>query len=472
VTAGERIAHIAAQRPEADALIAVGADGAEQRVSWRELESGANRAARVLQRTGVDHRSLVAVSLPAGVAHVTATLGAWKLGAMVLPINPMSTDAEQRRLLAAAPDMCVVGEGARAALTPERLRDEADDSPLPFPTHPPRSAMATGGSTGKPRIVVLNRDWTFPMDGLPTAGDVEAGLRLRQVALVSMPLYHAGFGALHYCLALEHTVVLLEVFRPQLFVEAIRRYSVNCLRTVPAAMRAVLDVPGISPADFASIEAFHHTAASCPESVKRAWLELVRPAALYEDYDSVERIGTASIRGDEWLRHPGSVGRPRHQVRILDESGAGLPPGRVGEVFMRSASSSQPVYIGGGPPLPEVDGFLSVGDLGYLDDQGYLYLVGRRSDVVTVGGTKVYAKEVEEVLLSHPAVRDALVLARPHDYLGQAVHAQVVIVPGRTVSQVELFKHCRGRLVMAKIPLTYEFVHQIARSAAGKVRRR
>jgi bile acid-coenzyme A ligase len=469
----ERVAQIVSLIPHELALVAVSADGAEQRLSWRELHDGVIRAAHALRRAGVDHSSLVIVALPAGVAHVLATHGAWALGAMVLPVNPELTETERRDLLDAVDEACVVGAAPWANVTTEELTADLDDTPLPTAPHPPRSASATGGSTGKPRLVVLNRDWTFPAEGLPTAADRDAGLRLRQVSLVSMPLHHAGFGALHYCLALEHTVVLLAAFRPWLFVEKIREYAVNTLRTVPTAMRAVLDVPGLSPADFSSIEAFHHTAASCPESVKRGWLKLVPPEVLYEDYDSVERIGTLCIRGDEWLAHPGSVGRPRRcEVRVLDEDGNKVAPGEVGEVFMRWAATAQPTYLGEGPRLREADGFLSVGDLGYVDEDEYLYLVGRRSDVISVGGSKVYPQEVEEVLRSHPTVRDALVMSRAHDYLGQAVHAQVVLTPEMPVSHAELFEHCRRHLTMAKIPLTYEFVPQILQSAEGKVKRR
>jgi len=468
---GQRVAELADAHPDETAMVFVTATGDEHHYSWSEVEKKANGAARAMRQLGVTHESLVVIALPTSFAHVVTTIGAWKLGALVLPVDPGVTKSEQRELLALPGSPFVIADADWASISLVRLLDEPDQRPLLPPPGKPRSASATGGSTGKPRYVVL-REWTYPAKGLPTSDDTAAGLRLHQVSLSSLPLFHAGFGAMHYCLALAHKVVILETFRPELFVEAIRRHKVNTLRTVPAAMRAVLDVPGISAEDFASMEAFHHTAASCPEPVKRAWLHLVRPEALYEDYDSVERIGTVSIRGHDWLEHPGSVGRPTGcEVRILSEDGAWAPHGEIGEVFMRSGRSRQPTYVGEGPPLREIDGFFSLGDMGYLDEEGWLYLAGRRSDIISVGGAKVMPKEVEEVLLAHPAVSDVAVVPRSHEYLGQSVHALVVTAPGAHVGNLDLYHHCRSRLVMEKVPLTFDFVSRIPRSAAGKLRR-
>jgi bile acid-coenzyme A ligase len=185
--------------------------------------------------------------------------------------------------------------------------------------------------------------------------------------------------------------------------------------------------------------------------------------------------GMTWIRGDEWLRHPGSVGHP-HQfdLRIVDERGAECAAGTIGQIYMRDpASPGRPfVYLGAPPPPATADGFVSAGDLGWVDHDGYLYLADRRVDLIISGGANVYAAEVEAALSQHPGVDDVAVIGLADDDLGKRVHAVVQPVdPAAPPSPAELDVFARGRLAPYKVPRSFEFVDSLPRNEAGKIQR-
>ena len=503
---GDRVAEIAASDPRRVALHFVDRHGAEQAVTYEELEFRANVCARALQRRGVTEESVLGLVLGRRPEHPVVTLGAWKLGATVVPLNPAAPADELRRTAdtlggrLVGPELddaiplsaLVAADGAAhgtggtggaggaggAAGTGGSGRTggaagpvEADGTAMPG-RGLPRSGSMTGGTTGRPRVILHERGWCIPRHVLGGENDAQGGLRTGQVQLVVLPLHHAGFTTLYYGLALAHSVVLLETFTGARFFDAIERHRVNYLRLVPSYMRLALDAPQAATADLGSVEALNHGAAKCPEGVKRRWLELLGPERVFEDYSSMERLGSTRwitmIRGDEWLEHPGSVGRPQNcEVRIVGDDGRRLPAGETGMVFVRAPGTRQPTYLGEGKPLPEHEGFRSVGDLGYFDADGYLYLVGRGSEVINTGGTKVHAGQVEHVLLSHPDVADAAVVGVPHEYLGSALHA--VVVPRGPVTAEQLEAHCRTHLDIVRVPLSYELRTELGRSESGKL---
>ncbi|GAA2107503.1 AMP-binding protein [Streptomyces synnematoformans] len=461
---------LAARHPDRTAVISVRPDGAETCLTWSELERRSNAAARALAAAGVGEDGVVVVSLPNGIPHIVWTTAAWKTGALVVPVNPAPPEREHADLLARVPGAPVVGG---PAVPPDPPAAAADGAPFPS-AGVPRSAALTGGSTGTSRIVLRRHPWTYDPEAPSPAGYTLAGMRIGQVQLVSLPMYHGGFLETHNGLAMEHTVVVMERFSPTLFLRLVERHRVGFMVLVPTLMRAAASVPGVESFDLGSVEALYHGSGGCHESDKRRWLGLLSPERVYEDYGSVEDIGFLAIRGDEWLKHPGSAGRPSGDVRVrrLDDGGADAPAGVVGNVYIRSSRSTRPRYLGGGPPLAERDGFLTVGDLGYLDDGGYLYLVDRRADMINVGGINVYPAEAEGVLAELPGVADVAVVGRPHDVLGAAVHALVVPAAGGRPRTADLDAHCRGRLVRTKVPVSYTFVDRLPRDAVGKLRRR
>ncbi|MGZ8476430.1 MAG: AMP-binding protein, partial [Candidatus Limnocylindria bacterium] len=413
---GQILREFAEERPIATALVFSPAEGEERAVTWEELDRWTSRLARLLQQRGVDDKAVVVIGLPNCLEHVAAAFAAWKLGALVLPLSHRLPPAERDRTLEVASPTVVVAEwGDAAELTRDVLAtaDELSDAPLPDVVPSPGRALSSGGSTGMPKIIVDPR----PLARAPlTAEDPLArltGMRGDQTQLVSGPLYHNGpFMSCHIGLMGGHRVVVMDRFDAARVVELIQRHRVSWIYLVPTMMRRILDVPGVEDADLSSVAAMYHTAAHCPPDLKRAWLDLLAPERVYEGYGATEEVGLCAIRGDEWLEHPGSVGRPVDtEVKIVGADGAPCPPGEAGEVFMRRISLSETYrYIGAEPAAMDDEGFTSVGDMGWVDEDGYLYPADRRVDLIITGGSNVYPAEVEAVLFEHDAVDDAVVI--------------------------------------------------------------
>jgi bile acid-coenzyme A ligase len=215
------------------------------------------------------------------------------------------------------------------------------------------------------------------------------------------------------------------------------------------------------------------TGAPSPAWLKRAWIEWLGGDRIWEAYGGTERIAGTIISGTEWLEHPGSVGRPTHgrRIRILDEEGKDCPPGTVGEVYMMppGGRGSTYRYVGAEPTATD-DGWETLGDLGFLDDDGYLYLVDRKTDMIVTGGANVYPAEIEGVIDAHPAVRSSAVIGLPDEDLGNAVHA-IVDIADNSLDEAERLSHLAERLVRYKMPRSIELVRTPLRDDAGKVRR-
>jgi bile acid-coenzyme A ligase len=181
------------------------------------------------------------------------------------------------------------------------------------------------------------------------------------------------------------------------------------------------------------------------------------------------------ITGGDWLEHPGSVGvGGEYEIRIVDEGGRALPAGEIGEIFMRSSTSDEPSfeYVGAPPAARSDDGFTSVGDMGWLDEDGYLFIADRRRDMIVTGGANVFPAEVEAALSEHPEVFDSAVIGVPDDDWGQRVHALIQPRdPAAAPILSELRAHCRARLAPYKVPKSFETVARLPRSEAGKLNR-
>jgi bile acid-coenzyme A ligase len=240
-------------------------------------------------------------------------------------------------------------------------------------------------------------------------------------------------------------------------------------------MQRIAALPDLGARDFSSVEAVASTGAPCPPWLKRTWIGLVGARQVTEIFGATEFLGFTIIRGDEWLEHPGSVGLPfGTELRILDEAGCEVPPGEVGEIFMRRQPPVAETYryLGAAPVTTTPDGFSSVGDLGWVDKLGYLFLADRRTDLIITGGANVYPAEVEAALTEHPDVADVVVIGVPDHEWGKRVHAVVQprlgLIPPTPAA---LDRHCRERLVAYKAPKTYEFVTDFPRNDAGKIQR-
>jgi bile acid-coenzyme A ligase len=480
VSFGRRVTDLAQERPDETAIVFAPVDGPERHITWRELEEISNGAAHRLAAAGVGPESLVVVALPNSIEHFPATLGAWKVGACVLPLRWDLPEWERERVLDVAQPTHGVAEWKSESfpvLAPSALTDpDLPTAALPDVVPRRARAIATSGSTGTPKIIVSN----LPGEGVPGQSlenptAVFLGHHAGQVQLIPAPLYHTNGFLIGYAALFEgQTIVVMQRFEARKAVELIERYRVNTFVAVTIMLQRMARLDDIESRDLSSVESVAHGGAPLPEWLARRWIDLLGPEHFFVIYGSSERAGTTMCRGDRWLEHPGTVGRPfDSELKILDADGNELPPGEVGEIYMRWIGQTEPRfdYIGARPDT-RPDLFSSVGDLGWVDDDGFLYMADRRKDLIISGGANVYAAEVEMALTEHPAVADVVVVGVPDDEWGQRVHA-VVQLDQRLdrPSPDELVEHCRSRLASYKLPRSLEFVDRVNRSDAGKVRR-
>lgn len=494
ITYTQRIADLAAAAPEEVALVVAPVDGAEREVTRAALLAESLRAASLLERQGIDRSSLVDVAMPNGLDAVVACLGAWWLGACVLPLSYALPSAELELVLASAAEsgreQLLIGDfdtttvktmpsaafADRASLEP-RARTET------VVPHPGR-AMPSGGSTGRPKVIVSLEPLLTDPAAPPSSMAALFGSRRGQRQIVLGPMYHTGpFGTLFGGLTDGALVVLMERFDGRRALELIEHHGVNRLFAVPAQLLRMARVDDFDRYDLSSLETVYHSGAVCPPWLKRHWIERVGAEHVFEGFGSTETVGALAIRGDEWLAHPGSVGRPIiSDVSIRDVDGNECATGDVGEVFMRfrrpaDAPSAAPrlgfEYWGSPPARSDDDGFVSVGDLGWSDADGYVYVADRRVDMIITGGVNVFPAEVEAVLTEHPDVGDVAVVGVPDPDWGRRVHA--VVEPRQGCDETGLTDaldhHCRARMAAPKVPKSYELVARLPRDENGKIRR-
>jgi len=482
LTWGERIGSRASEDPDRPALVVADPSGSEQVVSRTELEAGSNRIARLLGGMGVGAGSTVVIGLPNCTEHVVTAIAAWKLGAMVVPLNPALPEREREALLDLADPFVVVADWdghsrkavAREAVAAASVSD-LSARPLPRVVTQPGKAIASGGSTGRPKLIVSPAPLLHVEGALAAALRDQIGYRDGHVQLVAGPLYHnLAFNWLHTGLLDGHTIVLLTRFDARCLVDLVERHHVSFMALVPTHIRRILAVPDVGSRDLSSLEATLHTGAPCAPWLKRAWIDLLGPTRVFEAFGATEGNGICFSRGDDWLRRPGTVGHPfATDVLILGADGEPVPPGEVGDIFMRSQAARDTFsYLGSTTASRRADGFVSVGDLGWVDQEGWLYLADRRVDLIITGGSNVYPAEVEGALSEHPAVEEVAVLGLPDDEWGKVVHAVIQAAdPASPPTPEALDTWVRQRLSAYKAPRGYEFVSEFPRDAAGKVRR-
>ncbi|MDT7572841.1 MAG: bile acid-coenzyme ligase [Actinomycetota bacterium] len=477
ISYAERLEQLAASRGADVAIVSVATDGAESTWTWQELRAKARARAAALRDTGVGPGALVVVALPNSLDWYAVVYGAWYCGATVLPLDPALSAGGREPVLELAAEhwapVVLVDESTEEPPAPGR---DVERAVTPPPD--PGIVMLSGGSTGRPKIIVNEGPHVaVPVPDRPVGMTGEIGLRVGQVQLVPGPLFHGApaswstTGLFH-----GHRLIVMTRFDADLAAHLIERHGVQWAFLVPTMMRRIAQLPDISAARLMSLESFVHASAPCPESVKRAWLDLIGPSRVFEAFGGSEAAGATVISGEEWLRHPGSVGKPMpgYEVAVLDDAGLPVPPGEVGLIHMRPAEDPTRArfrYIGA-PRGDARDGWISIGDLGWLDEDGYLFVADRRTDLIITGGANVYPAEVEGVLLDHPGVSDVAVIGVDDSDLGRRVHAVVEPRDLTTPPEIEdLIEHCRQRLSKYKVPRSVEFVAKLPRNDQGKLRR-
>jgi bile acid-coenzyme A ligase len=344
-----------------------------------------------------------------------------------------------------------------------------EDGPLPDVTSPSWKAPTSGGSTGRPKLIVSGDPASLDPDARPTLGVDPDGC-----LLMPGPLYHNG-PVVWSCTALlagAHLVVLPR-FDAEATLAAIEEHAVDVVYLVPTMMKRIWRLPldVRERYDVSSLRFVWHLAEPCPPWLKEAWIDWLGAERIWELYAGTEAQAATIITGPEWLEHRGSVGRPAEgSVLITNEVGAEVPTGEQGEVWLRSIERTTPSYRYIGAEARTRDGgWESLGDVGWLDDDGFLYLGDRLTDMILSGGANIYPAEVEAALQEHPGVHSCAVIGLPDDDLGNRVHA--VVEADADLDTEEVLAYLRERLAAYKLPRSVEVVDEPLRDDAGKVRR-
>jgi bile acid-coenzyme A ligase len=344
--------------------------------------------------------------------------------------------------------------------------------PLPTKISPRWKIQTSGGSTGRPKLIADRQAAVYDPCKAP------AGQMLGEAMLNSGPMYHnAPFVVSCQCLFSGGHVVEMGRFAPLSALELIERHRVDWVNFVPTMMHRIWRLPAEERMSFdlSSLRVVFHMGSVCPPWLKQAWIDWLGPDRIFEMYGGTELIGVTVITGREWLLHKGSVGtiQPGSQMRVLDEQGNVCAPGEIGEVYFLPDRGRNSTYEYLGAQAKAVGDWETLGDLGYVDDDGYLYIVDRRTDMIVSGGANIFPAEVEAALDQHPDVQSSVVIGLPDSDLGHHAHAIVQLAQdARERTDAEALRDFLSeRLVRYKIPRTFEFTDEGLRDDAGKVRR-
>lgn len=465
-----RLHELAAERGDANALVFVGSDGVEQLLSWRDIDDRSIQVAHGLVAAGISQDHRVGIKVKNSPEHVLVALACYHVGAVPVPVRWDLPEWELARVLEVL-DATLIVETSHPCLT-----DASSQStePLPDVMSPNASGVMSSGSTGTPKVILRLVPGMY-MPGASSNRLIEAyGELSSQMVLVPAPLYHNnGFMSLGNLLGGDR-LLLLERFDSSVLLAAIERHGVTGMVATTLMLQRLARDDDFDVHDLSSLEWVMHGAAPLPVWLAERWIERIGAEHFYVCYGSSEGAGATFARGDEYLSHSGTVGRGAMgtTLKILDADQAAVAAGEIGHVYMRSTYGVLAKYVGKVAPMPVTeDGFVTVGDLGWLDDDGYLYLADRRVDMIITGGANVYPAEVEAALSEHESVADVVVIGLSDPEWGRRVHAIVQRAVGASIDAETLRAYAAERLAKYKVPKTVEFLAEIPRSEATKVNR-
>ncbi|MFE5502946.1 acyl-CoA synthetase [Amycolatopsis japonica] len=495
--------NIAAQEPERVALV----DPDGRSIGYGDLAAKANAYARGLQALGLEAGDVVVVLQPNGDELVAAYFAAIQSGLYIVVVNWHLVAPEVAYILS--------DSGAKAFLAHERFADvaiaAADEAGIPergrFAVgdvggfrrieelgsgegdgRPERRTagspmLYTSGTTGRPKgvrrpltgadpdSVPAASTWFFGIFGLAPHDD--------HVHLCGSPLYHtAVLNFVAISLQLGHTAVLMDRWDAEDMLRLIERHRVTHSHMVPTQFRRLLALPDDVRAayDLSSLRVMIHGAAPCPLEVKRRMLDWWGPVVT-EYYAATEGGGTA-ISGEEWLKKPGSVGLPwpGSTIKILDDEGTELPAGETGTVYMKMGDSKFEYHKDRAKTdKARVGDLFTLGDVGHLDEDGYLFLHDRKADLIISGGVNIYPAEIEGELVMHPKIADVAVFGVPHEDWGEAIKAVVEPADGVEPSEeltAEILEYAASRLAKFKLPRSVDYLSELPRDPNGKLYKR
>lgn len=471
----------------------------DQTVTFAQLQPEVFRLAGVLRELGVAKGDKVAIYLPSGPQYVYSYLACFCLGAVGVPLDYMLKEDElisclthcdakvfickpqhQEVITAVAQALPAMklgffgwsGEkGESSGYDLEQLMRAADNAVIPpvINDHDPALIMYTSGTTGKPKGILLNYQH---LAGSPAAMKHFVDLTERDIKLVAIPFSHiGGFIYIQNCLVFGITLVLMERFSPLEFLGNIQKYKVTCFHIVPPMYTAMLMVKQIEKFDLSSLRwVVVFGAPSSPEILER-FHQYCPNAQLLNGWGMTETCppNTVTPLGSTNIA---SVGKPAPhcEIQVMDEQGQSLAAGLVGEIVIRGWVI-MPEYYKDPQATADVkrDGWLYTGDLGRFDTEGFLYIVGRKKEVIKVGGQLVYAPEVEAALCKNPAVAEAAVIGVADELRGETVKAFVVLRAGVDLSAQDLRYFAREHLAHFKVPQAIEIRESLPKNRTGKI---
>jgi long-chain acyl-CoA synthetase len=458
-------------RPDKVAIVA-----GDRRLTYAEIDAAATQAARTLAVKGVGPDRRLGIALRNRPEWMIVALGAARLGAQVVPIPYGATSDEREYFCEDGEVAFLVDEDGLEQFVAEAASASTEPLAGACPDYATLRPY-TSGTTGRPKAVIRGAG--------PVEGAILGMVRYYEsygiagpdeVNLTASPLHHlAGFSGPHSALIVGHTTVLLDHFDAAEALRVLEAERVTYWICAPVHLYRLTRLPqeARDRADLSSVRRVMHGSAPCAPGLKREVMELFPPGAIWETYGGTETMGTV-ITPEEWLERPGSVGRPARgsTIKILDDNGIELPAGETGLIYIGSDWGRGFRYAGPDELTESIyrGDLATLGDVGYVDADGYLYVVDRRKDLVITGGANVYPAEVETVLLRHPAVAEVAVIGVPDDEYGEIVTA--VVVPDGALSSDDVTAFAKEHLVAYKCPRRVELVVELPRDPMGKIRKR
>lgn len=460
--------------------------GSRGAVTFRDLDRRQRRVVGALRAGGIEERDRIAIVATNRPETIEVVMGSLRAGVVPVPVNPLLTDREVRYVLEDSGARWLFADAGIKGPGPppiertvwfggpyEDLLEEAPEEPL-GPRILGRPMHYTSGTTGVPKGV-----YVAPSSERSAAASQRFrrlwGTGEEDIHLVCSPLAHSA--PLRFALRTLEAggrVVLRARFDAHDVLRTIEHERVTSTFMVPTHLERLLRAGRVQDANLASVRLLAHAGAPIKPATKRSVIALFPEDAVWEFYGSTEGQATR-ISSAEWLERPGSVGRalPGAEILVTNAASEPLPVGEVGEVWVHDPDAERFSYWGDEAKTAAAwrgEAF-SVGDLGYLDADGYLYLTGRKHDTIITGGVNVYPQEVEGILHEHPQVAEAMVFGAPDEEWGQQVRARVVAAPGESVDPEELRRWTRERLAGFKTPRVVEIVDELPRTPTGKLRR-
>lgn len=482
-----------------------------EQITYAELDERSKRLAQLFWSEGLRPGDHVAILMENHLRYAEVYWAAIRSGLYLTAVNRHLTPGEAGYILddcgaqvlvtsaylsGVADEVVPMTPRIRRRLMVDGTTEHHEDYEAAIAEHPAeslaeqplgRTMLYSSGSTGRPKGVWRPLSGRSVQEGkaalLPIYEDIY-GYDSDTVYLSPAPLYHsAPLLFTHDTMALGGTVIVMRRFDAEASLALIEKYRVTKAQFVATMFSRMLKLPEEvrTRYDLSSLDMVIHGAAPCPVHVKRAMIEWLGPIVI-EYYAGTEDSGATVITSEDWLTHPGSVGLAIEGcvTHICDEDGRELPPGEVGRIYFEGSEAAADFHYFGEPDKtvkahhPEHPTWSALGDLGRLDEDGFLYLADREAFMIIAGGVNIYPQEIEDVLSLHPGVADSAVFGVPHEDLGEQVKAVVQAAPGYVAGPElaqELLKHCAEHLARYKIPRSIDFLDDFPRSPTGKLKK-